>query len=71
MGTIISAREIESTRKLPMSEYTQRVIGAVHQRFTIFLSATRVLTKDLVQTKLNDGALLDAVVRVKACLHLS
>ncbi len=66
----LSAAEIESTRKLAnVRIHVETVIGALHQRFSI-LSATGVLSKDIVQTKINDdNVLLDAVVRVCCAMN--
>ena len=65
----LSSKENESTRKIAnVRIHIERVIGAVCQLFSI-LSATGVLSKDLVQTKINDGVLLDSVVRVCCALN--
>ena len=66
----LSAGEIESTvyEKSCQCQNTHRVIGAVCQKISI-LSATGVLSKDLVQAKTNDGVLLDSVVSVCCALN--
>ena len=54
----LSAREIESTRNLTnVRIQMERVITVVHQIFSI-LSATGVLSKEMVQTRINDGVLV-------------
>ena len=65
----LSASEIENTRKMAnVRIHVERAIGAVCQKFTI-LSATGVITKELVQTKSSTGVLLDSIVRVCCALH--
>ena len=65
----LSVREIESTREIAnVRIHIESVIGAVPQKFSI-LSAKGVLSKDLAQTNINDGVLLDSVVRVCCALN--
>ena len=65
----LSASEIEDTRKIAnVRIHVLRIKGAARLRFTI-LSATGVITKDLVQTKGHNGVLLDSIVRVCCALN--
>jgi hypothetical protein len=65
----LNAGKIEKTRNIANANtHVERVIGAVLQRFTI-LSATGVLSMDLIQTQTTDGVLLDAVVKVCCALN--
>ena len=58
----LSASEIENTRKMASVRiHVERAIGAVRQKITI-LSATGVITKELVKTKSSIGVLLDSIV---------
>ena len=65
----ISAIEVENTRKLANARiHVERVIVVMRQRFS-FLSATGVLQKDLVKTKLGEGVFSDSIVRVCCALN--
>ena len=65
----LTAGEIERTRKIAnVRIHVERIIGVIRQRYTI-LSATEVLSKDFVTTKVHGCVLLDAVVRVCCALN--
>ena len=51
-----------------MRIHVERIIGCVHQRFTI-LSATGVLSKEYFQQKENNVLLLDVIDKVCCALN--
>ena len=61
--------EVEGAHKLAnVRIHVERVIGAIRQRYQI-LSASGVLQKEMYSQKLNDGVVLDAVVRTCCSLQ--
>ena len=65
----LRAREIESMRKIAnVRIHIESLEQLVRQKFTI-ISAIEVLSKHLVQIKINDGVLSDSVARVCCVLN--